>query len=213
MIFRSLLFLALSIAFCTPLSAATGIGVGLTGGVTLTWSNLTTAADGPSTEFIGGLIAEIPVYSILSARTGILYRRESTAFGPITRTDINGNDLGTGYFYQKFTWFEIPVMAKVTLSSSPLHPYALAGISASFLNRAVFESDDAVSITDTPIENTGEFRNTVGVTMGAGAAYAVAGFAEVFIEGRYTIPLSDIRPEAGWKNSSLALTTGLQVRL
>jgi len=215
MVCRIVLLLAFLTAFPFPLWAINNFSWGATGGVLVSLPpDLLLADENRSYKgFIGGVIGEMRITSLLSARTGLMFRQEGTWLIPLTITDINGQDLGTVYPSQEVHWFEIPLMAKITPFFGSLRPYALAGINACVLTKASYKRQ-TLSGSYEVMPNSDEFNSgIVGMTFGAGVGYNIPMFAEVFIEGRYARGFNGIHRRLDWSNPSVSFCAGFLVHL
>ena len=224
MMCRLLLASFLFLFLCSsPLSAVNDYAFGALGGVVISFPNNTSMIDENQsfTGFTCGEMAEVRVNSTLWVRASLIYRQEGAWYYPIAITDIWGNPTRTIRSHQDIRWFEIPIMLKLVPYPDPLHPYILAGFNMYILTRGFSVIDDFMDSSDQQVlyeklytDYTDKFTGiVVGFTAGAGAGYYIPGFAEVFIEGRYACGFTSIHRSFDRTNPSIALYTGLAVRL
>ena len=107
----------------------------------------------------------------------------------------------------KGAYFEVPVLLIYSFGAGEVQPYFLAGPSIGFVLSAKDEFTFGGTTTETDIKD--DIKSTdFGVIFGAGVSIP-AGNNSFFIEGRYSLGLSDINNVSG--STTKIKTTGIQI--
>ncbi len=103
-------------------------------------------------------------------------------------------DLGTATFTSKANYLEVPVLLKIAFGTGSARPYLMAGPTIGFNLSSKFELSVpgfSAEIDADKVTKSTDF----GLVGGAGVSFT-AGTSSIFVEGRYSLGLSDI-VEAG----------------
>lgn len=185
-------FLAMSWIFVVVPADAQDIHIGIVGGANFTNLDLNILEMGNdvsldmngSTSIGVGAAADLPLYRNFHLRLEPMYLKR----GGGLRSDIPFELPNIGLSYES-SFIEVPVMLRAEFGKS-LRPYVLAGPTVGFL----LDSFITVELLGIGVRcSLQEITKNVhlGFTYGAGIHYPVDNFS-LFIEGRYTVGLSDI---------------------
>ncbi|PSL07266.1 porin family protein [Cecembia rubra] len=134
------------------------------------------------TNFHAGAFVELNLFETLSLQPELLYSTKGSTLSGI------GNDIEN-----KLGYLSIPVLARVYLIPDKFS--IDFGPQASFL----LSETENVNISDS---KTFDFALAGGVTLHL--------FGPLFVQGRYNLGLTDVKPDANVKNSVIQLSAGLR---
>ncbi len=178
------------LALFIALPASAQVKLGVIGGLNI--ANLNGKdVDGEKIDFsnrtafgVGGVL-DIGLSKNIALRLEPMYLQKGAEF------DVTDDpDFGTATFTSKAKYLEVPALLKIALVTSSTQPYLIAGPTIGFnlssnleLGAAGIRAEiDAKEITKS---------TDLGLAFGAGVSFP-AGSSSIFVEGRYTLGLSDI---------------------
>ncbi|MCI0693059.1 PorT family protein [candidate division KSB1 bacterium] len=187
------LVLVALLALFIALPAGAQVKLGVIGGVN--FANLSgEEVDGTKIDFssrtvlgVGGVL-DVGLNENVALRFEPMYLQKGAE---LTETDP---DLGTATFAFKAAYLEVPVLLKIALGTSTTRPYLMAGPTIGFNLSSKLELSAlgiSAEIDAKEITKSTDF----GLAFGAGVSFP-AGTSSIFVEGRYTLGLTDIA-EAG----------------
>lgn len=193
---------------CVTLSAAAQTRIGLVAGANfsnLKWDWLDKALEENGsdlttrTSFCFGAVIEVYASKQIVLKFEPVYVAKGTNFRGY---------YGHGEFWAKSSYFELPAMLKFSLAESSIQPYLLAGPSVGYLLDAETNDDD-IGYSSEVMKST-----EMSVSFGAGISFPVWQYS-FFIEGRYTLGLTDLPKEGGGdlKNRGIQLLSGITLTL
>jgi len=184
--------LAALLALFIALPAGAQVKLGVIGGANL--ANLNGKdVDGTKFDFSGrtafgvGGVLDVGLSKNISLRFAPMYLQKG---GETTVTDP---DLGTATFAFKAGYLEAPALLKIALGTSRIRPYLMAGPTIGFNLSSNLEFSAAgisAELDAKEITKSTDF----GLALGAGVSFP-AGTSSIFVEGCYTLGLSDIAKE------------------
>lgn len=159
--------------------------IGVIGGINL--ANISVDDDSTTTKNLMGLGIGGVLDLALSNNVSLCFEPMYLQKG--AEQDIQ-EEIGTINVKMKLNYIEIPVFLKILLGSGDMKPYIMAGPTIGFLMSANME----VSMLGVSVE--GDIKDFIesmdyGVGFGGGISFAM-GNNTFFIEGRYTMGLTDI---------------------
>jgi len=196
---KTSLTLALLLVLCFILPAQAQNSIGIIGGLNL--ANISVDPEDPDDD-IANLVA-LGVGGVLDLR---LAENVALHLQPLylQKGAKDGTEGSDGKF--KLAYFEVPAMVKVAFGTSSARPYIMAGPTIGFLLSAKSSEDGNEEDLKEFLKST-EF----GVNFGAGVSFP-AGNNSIFVEGRYSLGLSDIvKDEEGEDNSGSLKNKGIQI--
>lgn len=157
----------------------------------------------------GFLIVDLP--GVLAFQTEVLYVPKGASEKNDAR-DESGDDLGEVTRTWRVNYLEIPLLARISLGSAPVH--VLAGCAFGFRQSskitlddypAVLEDYSHFSSDDQDWEEVAD--NDFGLVLGIGAGLPTA-FGELVVDARYTWGQCDIYL-SDWKNRNFLVMVGV----
>ena len=187
-LWRTLAISAFAAMLVLPQMAAAGVRFGIKAGANIANVNGNFSdqlSDWKSTVgFCAGIFLELNLGRVLTIQPEVLYT-------------VKGADAGTGKL--KFDYIEVPVLLKVRIPISTIHPFIFAGPAFGFNLKAVL---DGIKIDDMPAAD-------YGAVLGGGLQLG----RSIHIDVRYTMGLQKLAiPDLGTidlKNGVISATLGL----
>lgn len=183
------------------------IAVGLIAGVNIAnvkfTPKLATSPDSRTGAVIGGLI-DIGISSNIAIETGLEYvmkGAEATSGGVTEKL--------------KLDYLEFPALVKVKIPMTEVNPYVLAGLTLGVNLSAKAEDDNGQTSQEVDIKDNIE-SSDFGLFFGAGLNFRVATKTSLFVQGGYSLGLTDINKVASAtevKNYGIQLGAGVMINL
>ncbi len=162
------------------------------------------------TGFSGGGFLVLDIPGIWAIQVEALYvQKGATSDGRVT--DEIGQDLGDFTTTYQVDYLEFPLLARISLGTSPVH--LLAGPAFAFNLTSKFTADDVPTLGGTrDIEEDMEYiaSTDFGLILGAGAALPTS-FGEVIFDLRYNFGMKNINDSEGveMKNNGFLISAGV----
>jgi hypothetical protein len=192
------------LALTAPVNAETTIGA--FGGV-----NLATLHEAPSEQGLAFSTKGLPEAGAVVDVT--LGRRLSLRLEPMflqKGSGISVNLFGTpSTATLRLSYLELPALLSLTLGAGPVRPYVMAGPTVGYLMSAKGTNDATGKETDVLKQYK---RTDFGVSFGGGVRVP-AGGAVVFVEGRYSMGLTNLPKDTGSAPGLTLKNRGVQVGL